>query len=76
MCEQGEDRPAQARLDCQLAGLARPVCPVLRPLMGPHRSIGLGRGMVAGEFARQRTRGSAEDVSRDPEAIPCGQEAA
>ena len=74
--EQGEDRRAQAGVDGQLPRLPRAVRPAPRPLVGPDRPIGHGRGVMAGEFARQGARGSVQRLAGGPEAIPRGQHAA
>ena len=73
--EEGEDRPAQAGLDRQLPKLARPVGPALGPVVGWHRPIREEGGVMAGEFARQRTRSAVQCPPGGPEAIPGGQHA-
>ena len=57
--------------------LRQPACnlfgrPALRPLLGRHCPIRHGRGVLASEFTRQGTRGSAQDLSNGSEARPSG----
>jgi hypothetical protein len=56
----------------QLPLFAWMVGSVVRPLVGRHRTIGEGRGVLASEFPRQRTRGSAQDLSDGSETRPSG----
>ena len=69
LSEQGEDRRPQAGLDGQLPRLPGSVRPATRPLVGTDRPIGHGRGVMAGEFARQGARGLAQGLSGGP-AVP------
>ena len=66
--EQGKDCGTQAELNCQLPWITRVVRPALDPLMGTHRPIGDGRGVLASEFTRHGTRGSAQGLSDGSEA--------
>ena len=74
--EQGEDRRSQAGMDCQRPWLARPMRPTKRPLVGPHRPIGHGRGV---DDARARVTGclglGSAPVRRSGGCVPRGQHA-
>jgi len=75
VCEEPEDRGAQARMDRQFSGFPRLVGPALGALMRRDRSIGHGRGVMACALTEQGARRSAEHLANGAETMARSQQA-